>query len=168
MGHCVNIQWPVMLNRSILCAALCAGAIGGCMREKDQLDDQVRQLCAKDGGIRIHEQVGLTADRFDESGSINFYRRTSKEPLGGEYIFESRIDFYRKGNPEMWRNYYRVIRRIDGKTLGESVTYSRRGGDFPGPWQESSFGCPAHTGDAALLNQVFVNANLVRGNNGRQ
>ena len=133
------------------------------MREKDRLDEEVRQLCAKDGGIKIHERVGLTADRFDESGFINFYHRMSKDPLGPEYIFESRIDYYRRGNPEMWRNYHRVIRRFDGKVLGESVTYSRRGGDLPGPWHESSFGCPAHTGDATLLKEVFVNTNLARG-----
>ena len=92
------------------------------MREKDRLDEEVRQLCAKDGGMKIHERVSLTADRFDESGFINFYQRMSKDPLGPEYILESRIDYFRSGNPEMWRNCYRVIRRIDGKVLGESVT----------------------------------------------
>jgi hypothetical protein len=134
------------------------------MREKDRLDEEVRSLCAKDGGIKIHERVGLTEDKFDESGFINFYRRTSSDPLGPDYVFESRIDYYRKGNPEMWRNYYRVIRRFDGKVLGESITYSRRGGDLPGPWHESSFGCPAHSGDATLLKGVFVNMNAARGN----
>ena len=148
--------------RYLMYAAFCASAIGGCVREKDRLDEEVRLLCAKDGGIKINERVGLTADRFDESGFINFYRRMSNEPLGPEYIFESRVDYYRRGNPEMWRNYYRVIRRLDGKILGESVSYSRRGGDLPGPWHDSSFGCPTHTGDAALLSEVFVKTNLAR------
>lgn len=129
------------------------------MREKDRLDDEVRQLCARDGGIRIYERVSMRPDKFDESGFVKFYRRTSKEPLGSDYIFESRVDYYRRGNPEMWRDYYRVIRRFDGKILGESVTYSRRGGDFPGPWHESSFGCPANTGDATLLREIFVRSN---------
>ena len=129
------------------------------MREKDRLDEEARQLCAKDGGIKVYERARLTADRFDEHGFINFYHRMSKEPLGSEYIFESRIDYYRKGNPEMWRNFYRVLRRFDGRVLGESVSYSRRGGDLPGPWQESSFGCPDDVGDAALLRQVFVKGN---------
>jgi len=146
-------------KRSLVCAALCTIAVAGCMREKDRLDEEVRQLCAKDGGIRIHERVALAGDRFNESGFINFYQRMSKNPLGPEYILESRIDYYRRGNPEMWRNYYRVIRRNDGKVLGESVSYSRRGGDLPGPWHESSFGCPAHIGDATLLKEVFVKAN---------
>lgn len=148
-----------MFKRALLCAVLCASAVGGCTREKDRLDEEVRQLCAKDGGIKIYERVRLSADKFDKSGSINFYHRISKDPLGPEYIFESRIDYYRKGNPEMWRNFYRVIRRVDGKVLGESVTYSRRGGDLPGPWHESSFGCPGNSGDATLLGEVFAKTN---------
>jgi hypothetical protein len=146
-------------KRSLVCAALCAIAVAGCMREKDRLDEEVRQLCAKDGGIKVYQRVHLTGDKFDESGFVNFYQRMSKNPLGPEYVFESQIDYYRRGNPEMWRNYYRVVRRIDGKVLGESISYSRRGGDLPGPWHESSFGCPEHTGDATLLKEVFVKAN---------
>lgn len=137
------------------------------MREKDQLDEEVRNRCAKDGGIKIYERVSLAADKFDESGFINFYHRMSREPLGPEYIFESSTDYFRRGNPEMWRNYYRVIRRRDGRVLGESISYSRRGGDLPGPWQESSFGCPAQTGDVTLLREIFVNSNVAKGNHAR-
>jgi hypothetical protein len=145
--------------RLAIWAALIALLLGGCIREKDRLDEQVRQLCAKDGGIKIYEHVRLAADKFDERGHVNFYRRTSKEPLGAEYFFEVKVDFFRKGNPEMWRNYFQVVRRSDGKVLGESISYSRRGGDWPGPWHESSFGCPDQAGDVALLSQVFVKPN---------
>ena len=130
--------------------------VSGCVRERDRLDEEVRQLCAKDGGVKIYERIQLKADRFDARGFINFYRPMSNEALGPEYIFEAKIDYYRKGNPEMWRNFYRVVRRNDGRVLGESISYSRRGGDLPGPWHESSFGCPDDAGDAALLRQVFV------------
>jgi len=152
-----------MREGMVIAGAIFTIVVGGCSREKDLLDEEARKLCAKDGGIKIYERIGLTPDKFNESGFINFYRRASKDPLGPDYAFESRIDYLRKGNPEMWRNFYRVIRRVDGKVLGESIAYSRRGGDLPGPWQESSFGCPANTGDVALLKEVFVNANLVRG-----
>jgi len=133
-------------------------SISGCEREKDRLDAEVRRLCAYDGGIKVYEQVALPADKFDRYGSISFYRRMSKEPLGSEYRFESKTDYYQKGNPEMWRNYYGVIRRSDGKILGEAISYGRRGGDLPGPWHESSFRCPEHAGDASLLKQIFVKA----------
>lgn len=146
----------VKFAKPLLRTALFASVIAGCVSEKDQLDAQVRQLCAKDGGIKIYQQVALAEDQFDESGLIKFYRRMSPNPLGSDYIFESRIEYYRKGNPEMWRNHYRIVRRVDGKVLGESISYSRRGGDLPGPWHESSFGCPVHAGDAALLKEVFL------------
>ena len=158
-GDSVSSKRAIKFGCLAIGAALCAVAIAGCVREKDRLDEEVRQLCAKDGGIKVYEQVKLPVDRFNKYNFINFYHPTSKEPLGPEYIFESKTDYYRKGNPEMWRNYYRVIRRSDGKVLGESATYSRRGGDLPGPWHDSSFGCPEHGGDASLLKQIFVKAN---------
>ena len=163
----VNLVWRSRLSQSVLLMVLCASAIGGCMREKDRLDEEVRQLCAKDGGIKVYERVGLPSDKFDKSGFINFYRRTSSDPLGPDYVLETAIDYYRNGNPQMWRNYYRVIRKLDGKILGESVTYSRRGGDFPGPWHESSFGCPGDAGDAALLSEVFFKLSVARESNVR-
>ena len=131
----------------------------GCEREKDRLDAEVRRLCALDGGVKVYEQVNLPRERFDRQGFIDFYRRTSKDPLGPEYLFESNTEYHRTGNPEMWRNYYRVTRRSDGKILGESTSYSRRGGDLPGPWHESYFRCPEHAGDAELLKQIFVKLN---------
>jgi hypothetical protein len=149
------------MNRKwILVAVTCMLVpMAGCEREKDRLDTEVRRLCANDGGVKVYEQVTLSPDKFDKYGSINFYHRMSKEPLGPEYVFEADINYFRKGNPEMWRNHYRVIRRSDGKVLGESVSYSRRGGDLPGPWHDSSFQCPEHAGDASLLKQLFVGTN---------
>lgn len=156
-----------MLKRLPLCAALFASALVGCVREKDRLDEEVRRLCAKDGGTKVYERVGLQGDKFDETGFVNFYHRMSNDPLGPDFAFEAHVDYYQKGNPEMWRNYYRVVRRVDGKVLGESIAYSRRGGDWPGPWHESSFGCPANAGDAALLRAVFVNSSLTSETNAR-
>lgn len=136
----------------LLTAAL---LLAGC--EKARLDQQVKELCSKDGGIKVYETVKLPADRFDQWGMVNNYRPTQGEnALGSEYIFKSETTYYRKGNPEMWRDHYRVFRRQDGKLLGEAVSYSRRGGDAPGPWHESSYGCPEKTGDANLVLQLFV------------
>ena len=144
--------WMLMLSLGVLLS------MAGCEREKDRLDAEVRRLCAQDGGVKVYEQVTLPSERFDDHGSITFYYRMSKEPLGPDYHFETQIDYYRKGSPEMWRNQYRVIRLTDGKVLGESVSYGRRGGDLPGSWDDSSFQCPDHAEDSSLLKQVFVKA----------
>jgi hypothetical protein len=138
-------------------AGVMAIALLGTGCEKDRLDAQVKELCAKDGGVKVYETVKLPANRFDQWGMIRNYQPTQGEnALGSEYLFKSETTYYRKGSPEMWRDHYRVYRRQDGKLLGEAVSYSRRGGDAPGPWHESSYGCPEKAGDASLVMKLFV------------
>lgn len=132
-------------------------ALSGC--EKWRLDAQVKELCAKDGGIKVYETVKLPPEKFNQWGQINFYRPTEGEKaLGGEYALMRDVTYYRRGNPVMSRTHYRVIRRLDGKLLGETVFYGRGGGDLPGPWHDSSFVCPPYgEGDSvALLTKIFV------------
>lgn len=120
------------------------------------LDAEVKRLCAIDGGIKVYETVKLPADKFNQWGQVNFYNPTRGEnSLGEQYIFKSETKYYQKGNPELWRSHYQVIRRLNGKLLGESISYSRRGGDVSGPWHESSYGFPEERGDIQLLMKVF-------------
>lgn len=124
---------------------------------KSELDAEVKRLCAIDGGIKVYETVTLPPGKFNKYGQVNFYKPTRGEnALGPEYIFKEDIVYQRRGNPEMWRTHYKLIRRSDEKLLGESVSYSRRGGDAPGPWHDSSFGCPENRGDVPFLMSVFV------------
>jgi hypothetical protein len=128
--------------------------------QKYYYDAQVRRLCAQDGGIKVYEQVKLPAERFDKWGMVNFYRPTQREnALGLEYVFRQQTTYLRRGDPEMWRDHYQVVRRSNGRLLGEAISYSRRGGDLPGPWHPSSFGCPERAGDASLVRAIFVQAN---------
>jgi len=127
---------------------------------KAELDNEVKRLCAIDGGIKVYETVKLPADKFNEWGQVNFYRPTQGEnALGPEYVFVSEIHYYRKGNPQMARYDIKVIRRSDGKLLGESISYGRGGGDLPSPSYGSSFHCPKEYGDIPLLTKIFNQAN---------
>ena len=66
--------------KSVIPAALLVLLISGCATPLNvQLDDEVRRLCAIDGGIKVYETVTLPADRFDKYGQINFYRPTQGE-----------------------------------------------------------------------------------------
>lgn len=122
-------------------------------------DAEVNRLCAIDGGVRVYETVKLAPEKFDKYGQINFYNQTQKEnALGPEYVFKWDLHYIRSGNPSLHRNHNVVLRRSDGKVLGESIGYSRGGGDLPGPWQPSSFSCPAEYGDIPLLVKIFVQA----------
>lgn len=106
-----------------------------------QADKQVRELCAKDGGVRVYETVTLPAERFDKWGNVNISNKQHAKPTD-EYYFESVDQYLRLGNPKILKMTTRMVRRSDGKILGESVRYARSGGDLPGPWHGTSFGCP--------------------------
>jgi hypothetical protein len=120
-------------------------------------DAVVLSLCAKDGGVKVYETVELPAERFDKYGQVSFWRPDrGEDALGPEYVFKVTTFYYLKGNPETWRTHKKVIRRSDVKLLSESVRYSRRGGDLPGPWHPSSFSCPKELG---LIEKTFIQSN---------
>ena len=148
-----------------LALLLCLLALGGCGREKDRLDQQVRELCAKDGGIKVYEQVVLPADKFDKVGNIQVPSRDMAKP-SDEYYYIRTTQYIHQGSPEsgkaeMHRTLHQIVRRSDNKVLGESVRYSRRGGDAPGPWHPSSFTCPPiSTEQPKLETSVFIKKEL--------
>ena len=127
--------------------------------EKAKLDQQVKELCAKDGGVKVYETVKLPPDKFNQWGQISFYRPTQGEnALGPEYRYVTQDQYYRKGNPSMVRYHHQVIRRSDGKLLGETISYGRGGGDLPGPWEPSNFHCPptVESSEIALFKNIFI------------
>lgn len=114
-------------------------SLTGC--EKYHLDAEVRKLCAKDGGIKIYEKVELPAEKFDKYGNARIPSKEDASPFD-DYFYLREIKYLEKGDPEMWQTHVKIIRRKDEKVLGESIRYTRRGGDIPGPWHPSSFICP--------------------------
>ncbi len=125
--------------------------------EKARLDREVDRLCAIDGGIRVYETVTLPPDKFDKYGQINFYRPTQVEnTLGKDYLFKRETNYYKQGNPDLFRLHTQIYRHLDSKLLGESVFYKRGGGDFPGPWHGTSYMCPELSVGTDILRQIFV------------
>jgi len=126
---------------------------------KAYYDRQVRELCAKDGGARVYEVVRLPVEKTNEFGQPNFHIPIApydeiKET--DEYLLEWEITDLKKGYPNLKRNHFQLIRRSDQKLLGELVSYSRGGGDLPGPWANSSFTCPDKHKEISLFTQVFI------------
>lgn len=122
---------------------------------KGQLDDDVRRLCAIDGGIKVYETVKLPAYRFDEYGQVRIPTKKRAKPED-EYYYESPIVYLIKGNPEMFQLGAKLYRASDEKLLGESTIYIRRGGDIPGPWMGTSYICPENSDISDLKKQVFI------------
>lgn len=123
------------------------------------IDYQVRELCAKDGGVKVYETVRLPPEKFNKYGQINFYNPTQGEnTLGSEYIYKNENLYLHVGDPQLRRDHVRIYRRFDAKLLGEVVTYIRGGGDLPGPWQPSAYYCPDTLGanSVILMNRIFT------------
>lgn len=139
----------------VACIATLSGLLWLAMGEKWLADRQVRELCAKDGGVRLYETVILPAAEFDKSGQIRIPSKRNAKPTD-EYFGEWHVHHYRDRNPVVRRDHFLIYRRSDGKLLGEAVSYSRIGGDMPGPWHESSFRCPKDSGNSSLQQQIFI------------
>ncbi len=106
-------------------------------------DYQVRQMCANDGGVKVYETVILPPTEYEDlvshGLSLRIFARSSIP-----YYEESEEHLVRKYDPEIYKNILRVIRRSDGKVLGEIIWYRREGGDLPGnPFPSSGFNCLA-------------------------
>ncbi len=141
----------------LLSSAWFGGAFWEVTGKKMYWDAKVRELCAKDGGIKVYETVVLPEDQVDKWGRVLFYQPTEKEnALGKEYLFKSETELLRNDDPKVRRFQYQIYRRNDKKLLGMAVSYYRIGGDLPGFWHSSSFGCPQNAGDASLVRKVFV------------
>lgn len=125
--------------------------IGG---ERILLDRKVDKLCAQDGGIKIYETVSLAPDKFDKWGNVNIPEEGKLKffEIKPDYYWNNEMKYLKKGDPDLYRDLYRIFRRIDKKLLGESIRYARRGGDLPGPWHNSSYSCPENLD---LAKQIF-------------
>ena len=144
--------------KRLMMTMACVAALAACSSGpliKAQLDDEVRRFCAIDGGIRVYETVTLPAVKFDQYGQVHIPSKKDAK-LSDEYYYESDTTYYRTGNPELRRSHDRIIRRSDGKILGEFVYYARRGGDISGPGHESSFGCPDLAALPSFENSIFT------------
>lgn len=123
--------------------------------EKWWLDYQVRELCAKDGGIKVYETVKLPPEKFNQWGQPNFYRPNQGEnALGTGYKLKTEIKYIKTGNPSLRRYHIQVFKR-DGFLLAESIGYDRGGGDLPGPWQPSGYSCPPQHGEI-VIDKLFI------------
>lgn len=138
---------------TLIIAASMFPFLAGC--EKQRLDAQVKELCAKDGGVKVYVQVKLPSERFDQWGNVQIPPK-EKVRVDDNFYYELNTTYIRKGDPEIWRSHFRVIRKSDSKLLGESVSYSRRGGDPPGPWHASSFECPDINTQSSMSKLIFI------------
>ena len=172
------LKWVAIFFGSLVVLFGLIWVLGG--GRKWSLDDEVKRLCAVDGGTRVCEEVPLPTSEFNECCTPKYwysYRGNSRNritddatiierPMGPNHTWEWEVRHLKKGNPSMSRSQAKIIRNSDGKVMGESISYGRGGGDLPGPWHGSSFRCPSDAPD--LLKAVFVPRNALMGNSAVQ
>lgn len=142
---------------AVASAAGFAGLIWMLAGQKLYYDLQVNRLCAQDGGIKVYETVKLPAERYDQYAKRNWILPDRvRAKASDDYFVETETHYYRKSSPQVARTVARVIRRSDGKVLGEYIHYGRGGGDMPGPWHGSSFLCPDPTKSTGFETKIFI------------
>jgi hypothetical protein len=135
---------------AILTLAAVAISLVACMGyapgAKSYWDERVKEMCARDGGVTAHERVYLSQEEFKQLGGIERalpLPNENRAPVGYPYVRRVIDIKLNESNPEVIRSETQVIRQLDGKVLGRSVRYWRRGGDIPtGVAHESSVICP--------------------------
>lgn len=152
---------------AVLIALAALFMLQGCERAKTKLDREVDRLCAIDGGVRVYESVKLPKENFGVEGipSGQFKQgisRSGNSKWSSIYRSETSVDLLHESRQiELIRTHatlkkFRlyVFRLSDGKLLGETITYVRGGGDFFGPWADSSYECPKRLIDP--VDAIFV------------
>ena len=138
--------------------------------EKYKLEYQMKQLCKKDGGVKIYETVKLPPEKFNEFGDPFFgpfppgTGKFIEGQFGPEYRYITEHVDLKKGDVfkffsegELSRNSAKIIRVSDGKLLGESVVYGRGGGETILLWHPSGHSCDYFgIGKESLIRSVFI------------
>jgi len=125
------------------CFAALSGFLWIAVGETWWVDQQVKELCHKDGGVKIYETVKLSPEKYEELKRVNFILpNKNRLKQTDEYFYESESQWLKETRPRLLRSHSQIIRRNDGKVLGELVRYSRGAGGLPGPWHGSGFSCP--------------------------
>jgi hypothetical protein len=149
---------PMKTFLSLLLAIIILPLITACATPSQILADaEVKRLYEKDGGIKVYETVTLPAERFNKYGQVRIpYKESAK--IDDEYYIVWQVQYLKEGNPSLSRDHVQVVRRLDSKILGESISYVRIAGDIPGPWHHSTFRCPEQAASPRLIERIFIQA----------
>ncbi|HYA19065.1 MAG TPA: hypothetical protein VEG25_00230 [Burkholderiales bacterium] len=122
-------------------------------------DSKVKEMCEKDGGVRIIEKVRISQADIDllgrVGGKIGVPIKELAKPNAPVYA-ELKITDLREWNPRVSRSEAVIRRRVDKTVVARWVIYARSGGDFPSPSHGTSFSCPDLKAITSDLQPLFI------------
>lgn len=137
----------------------CAGYVPG---HQTYWDVQVKEMCEKDGGVRIFEKLRVTEkdlvflDKLLD-GKIDVPDKSSAHQNSLAYSEFKLTTVHAKGNLLVDRAESIILRRADQVVIARWVVYKRSGGDFPtGLAYDSSFTCPDLNKIVSDMQQLFL------------
>lgn len=151
--------------RNLIIGLLSVLLLTGC--EKFALVRQMNELCKKDAGVKIYNEVKLPRDRFDKFGNliplipygngeeISISRRYFLGEYGEDYESKIIINGKTDGSLEgRSLNRYRVsiVRTKDNKIMGEKIDYGVTTGTI---WYELWGGASCPSNNIDLRRSIF-------------
>jgi hypothetical protein len=141
-------------------AVMMALASASC--SKYSLDRQMAELCKKDGGVKVYETATLSLADYEALTKYVVKAKLTADYYGPKYRYVDECknlvgtdDGPEKGRGRLTRCYTAIYIRSENRLLGESVWYSRVGGDvFTFGFQPSGNSCPNPS--LSLQKSVFL------------
>ena len=138
---------------------LIAGCLGYVPGRQTYWDSQVKEMCERDGGVRVFEKLLISRTDIDllgrVDGKISVPVKALAHPNAPAYAV-NKVTILRQGNPGVWRSEWEIIRRVDQVAVARVTIYNRSGGDFPSPAHESRFTCPDLKTITSDMQQLFI------------
>jgi hypothetical protein len=148
---------PIAVGSALLIVlAGCAGYEPG---RQAYWDARVREMCNKDGGVRVFEQIHISKAEIDLLGRVDGKIAVPAKRLAhpkSTIFAENKITHIRASNPAVWRSEWAVVRREDRVVVAQWVSYVRVGGDPPTYAHPSTFICPNPGEITSDLQELFV------------
>jgi hypothetical protein len=141
------LGWLLMIPVVII--VLLILTVGFYEGRKAYWNSKVREMCEKDGGVRVNETVQLGQQQYvlllNKFGQLS---PPSEDRAGSDVPIVHRFTstYIRRADPEVRRDELAVIRKSDNAVLGASISYSRVGGELFA-LHPSYFSCPERSTD---------------------
>ncbi|HNN86796.1 MAG: hypothetical protein U1F12_02850 [Pseudomonadales bacterium] len=116
-------------------------------------DHEIRELCRKDAGVTVYERVGMSKEEYKKFRLLALDDRNENQM----YYSKFKTSYIKDNdNISIMKFEEHAIRKSDGKVLGTSVSYARKGGDSIFHWPHpTQFGCWSIGIDPNLRTSVF-------------